>query len=99
MKINLTADQVNAMSDREFLSNFWGDNILTVIDRQQTKPMPMKDFLDHCIACGGNWGGMLLTGIRELYPAVYDAIPDNMGHFAWRGICTTLKLLGVIIED
>lgn len=85
--------------DRNFISKIWSSNVLAIIDQQETASMTMKDFLDHCTACGGNWGGMLLTGIRELYPDVYDAIPDNMGPFAWSGICTTLKLLGVIIED
>ena len=97
--MNYTIDQINAMSDRHFLSYFWGNNILTVIDKQDTKPMPMKNFLDHCTACGGNWGAMLLTGMQELFPDVYAAIPDDMGMFAWRCICTTLSLLGVIIED
>ena len=57
-------------------------------------------FLKHCDACGGNWGGMLLTGIKRLYPAVWDAIPDDMGVFAWNALCNTLLLLGVfVIED
>ena len=80
---------------REFLSSLWGDHVLAVIDQQKSIPMTMKEFLNHCTACGGNWGGMLLTGINKLYPDVYDAIPDDMGPFAWSGICTTLSLLSV----
>jgi hypothetical protein len=38
-----------------------------------------KEFLDHCITCGGNWGAMFLSGIEKLYPCVYKAIPDDMG--------------------
>lgn len=38
-----------------------------------------KEFLDHCITCGGNWGGMFLSGLEKLYPSVYAAIPDDMG--------------------
>ena len=53
------------------------------------------NFLKHCTACGGNWGGMLLTGIKELWPKVWDAIPDDMGSFAWAGIINTLILCGV----
>lgn len=56
---------------------------------------PLKDFLSSCTACGGNWGGMLLTGIKAFYPKVYEAIPDDMGVFAWSCICNTLILLGV----
>lgn len=54
-----------------------------------------KQFLEHCTACGGNWGGMLLTGIRSLYPEVWEAIPDDMGVFAWQCICNVLILCGV----
>ena len=86
---------MNALSCREFVANNWGEDILNVIDKQETSPMTMKDFLSHCTACGGNWGGMLLTGIKQLWPAVWDAIPDEMGHFAWACLCNTLTLLGV----
>lgn len=54
-----------------------------------------ESFLSHCTACGGNWGGMILSGIKELYPKVWDLIPDNMGSHAFSCICNTLILLGV----
>lgn len=91
----MTIAELNALSDREYLAYNWGDKVLTVIDRQNTAPMTMKDFLSHCTACGGNWGGMLLTGIKELWPEVWEAIPDDMGMFAWNCLCNTIKLLGV----
>ena len=53
------------------------------------------EFLKHCTACGGNWGGMLLTGIRKLWPEVYANIPDDMGINVWACICYTLLLCGV----
>ena len=52
-------------------------------------------FLNECTACGGNWGGMLLTGIRKLWPEVYESIPDDMGVFSWACLCYTLLLCGV----
>lgn len=58
--------------------------------------MTVDEFLSHCTACGGNWGGMLLTGIRELWPAVWEAIPEHMGARAFAGIVTTLELCGVV---
>lgn len=76
----------------------WGDDGQRVIEEAE-KVNPFngnsKQFLEHCTACGGNWGGMLLTGIHKLYPAVWDAIPDNMGVFAWACICSVLILCGV----
>lgn len=57
----------------------------------------MDDFLNHCTACGGNWGGMLLSGIKELWPAVWDAIPDHMGVHAFAGILCTLEICGVTV--
>lgn len=88
--------------DRDYIVEIWkdsGEAVLTAIDAQDKTTMTMKDFLSHCTPCGGNWGGMLLTGIQRLWPAVYDAIPDNMGCFAWSGICTTLVLLGVKTDE
>ena len=76
----------------------WGDDSQRVIE-EAAKVNPFngnsKQFLEHCTACGGNWGGMLLTGIHKLYPAVWDAIPDDMGVFAWACICSVLILCGV----
>ena len=91
----MTISELNALNDREYLAFNWGENILTVIDRQNTTPMTMKIFLSHCTACGGDWGGMLLTGIKELFPEVWDAIPDKMGAFAWSCLCITLELLDI----
>ena len=76
----------------------WGEAGKRVIE-EIAKVVPFngdsKKFLDHCTACGGNWGGMLLTGIHALYPAVWNAIPDDMGVFAWACICSVLILCGV----
>lgn len=94
----MTIAELSALSDREFIANQWGNGILEVIDKQNRNPMTMKDFLSHCTACGGNWGGMLLTGIKELWPEVWNAIPDDMGMFAWRCLCDTITILGVIPE-
>ena len=76
----------------------WGETGKAVIVAcPHEKPFndTFKNFLSHCTACGGNWGGMILTGIKELYPKVYDAIPDDMGLYAFKCICSTLLLLGV----
>lgn len=91
----MTAQQLAELSERDFISTIWGNHILSVIDKQTTTPMTMEDFLKHCTPCGGNWGEMLLTGLKKFYPEVYDAIPNEMGMFAWRGICETLYLLDI----
>lgn len=39
--------------------------------------MPMSEFLKHCKACGGNWTGMLLSGIKEINPEYFDKIPED----------------------
>ena len=73
----------------------WGEKVVPEIFSAPKIHMTQKEFLSNCIACGGNWGGMLLTGIRELWPAVYDAIPDDMGCFAFECIADILILCGV----
>ena len=75
------------------------DAVISAIESQKTTPMTMNEFLSHCTACGGNWGGMLLSGINKLYPEVYDAIPDEMGYNAFVCICTILNMLGVTTQE
>lgn len=65
----------------DFITANWGDDGKKVIDtcRDFNLNMTINEFVNkHCTACGGNWGGMFLTGIKKLAPAVYDAIPDDM---------------------
>lgn len=72
-----------------------GEKVIELCAKVQPFNQSFKAFLEHCTACGGNWGGMLLSGVKELYPEVWEAIPDDMGCFAWICICSTLILCGV----
>ena len=77
------------------LINLWGEDgkkVIAACFNSNAKEMTADEFLDHCIACGGNWGGMFLSGIERLYPAVYEAIPDQMGSRAILGILAVLTL-------
>jgi hypothetical protein len=77
------------------LIDLWGEDGKKVIEacfNSNTQEMTTDEFLNHCIACGGNWGGMFLSGIERLYPAVYEAIPDQMGSQAILGILAVLTL-------
>lgn len=83
---------------QDFLVKHWkedGKKVIETIFNENKKNMSMEEFMTYCSACGGNWGGMLLTGVKRLYPKVYEAIPEDMGIFAWNAICYTLLLLGV----
>ena len=82
---------------REFIIKEWEDRgkaIVDYIETLDTSPKPLDKFWEHCTACGGDWGAMILTGIRELYPALWDLIPDHMGIFAFGLLCEVLNLLG-----
>lgn len=89
---------IDQLAGDEFIVALWkedGVKVLEAISAQNIIPMTMPEFLNNCLACGGDWGAMLLTGIKALYPDVYEAIPDDMGHFAFRCICETLELLQI----
>ena len=73
----------------------WGDNVLVAACLTKKEPMTFDQFLDHCTACGGNWGGMILSGVRKLYPEVWEIIPEKMGSRAFITLCNLLILLGV----
>ena len=75
--------------------NAWGDAVVVYAYMAQKTKMSFNDFLNYCTACGGNWGGMLLSGVRRLYPDVWDAIPEDLGVHAWGTICSLLIILGV----
>ena len=88
----------NKIGSKANLLRNWGEDGEKVISACE-KVVPFngtsKQFLDHCIACGGDWSLLLLSGIKELYPEIWDLIPDNMGHFAFESIVDVLILLGV----
>lgn len=87
----------------EMIRNEWGDEVskqvFAAIFNADTHKMEMEEFLKECTCCGGNWGGMLLSGVRRLYPEVWDAIPDNMGVNAWACICAVLTLCKIGVME
>lgn len=91
----------NIEDAQNFLVKEWGDDGKRVIEECLRSRIPMTggDFLDCCVACGGNWSGMLLTGIKELFPRVWDVIPEEMGKHAFACLSYTLKLCGVDFQE
>ena len=82
----------------ETLIKYWGERTaieITLAAHDNYMELDVERFLDNCIACGGNWGGMLLTGIKALWPEVWELIPDNMGIHAFECIVSVLNLCGV----
>lgn len=94
----ITADMIQKAQKR--LIEEWGEDGKRVIEAA-AKVTPFNgdtgDFLNHCVTCGGNWGGMFLSGIKKLFPEVWDAIPMNGddGNTYFFCICYTMILCGV----
>lgn len=86
---------------QNFLVKEWGDDGKRVIEECLRSRIPMTggDFLDCCVACGGDWNGMLLTGIKELFPRVWNAIPEEMGKHSFSCLSYVLKLCGVDFQE
>lgn len=103
--MRFTYDEIKEAQDN--LVRWWGEDGKRVIeaifnmdgDTINVRGMTMKEFLQSCTACGGNWGGMLLSGIKHLFPNVWKAIPENMGDYAWPCICYTLMLCGIDTKE
>ena len=93
--------KAEANPELDFLSEHWGAEVANNVGFAAAHYAPFNDsfdaFLTHCVACGGNWGGMLLSGIRELFPKVWDAIPDDMGHDPFFCLIKVLRLCGVVM--
>lgn len=65
--------------------------------------MTLKEFLNHCTACGGDWVSMLLSGVKECYPDEYvrlksecDELRSNSGASEFAHIC---DFLSTVITD
>lgn len=58
-------------------------------------PMSFNEFLKHCYAQGGDWGGMLLSGIKELYPLIWEMIPEELGIYGVAVIFDLLRILEI----
>ena len=100
---DFTAKEIGELNPTETVIALWKEDGLKVVDEcaefsATHDEMEMSEFLTHCTACGGNWGGMFLTGIKALAPAVWGAIPDDMGVFSFLGISMTMNLMGVHTE-
>ena len=90
----MTTEQI-----RQEIREQWGEQVLTACDNTYPLKMTADDFLECCTACGGDWVGMLLSGIQNLYPEVYEAIPKQLGDYAWQCANDVLILLGIDMES
>lgn len=78
----------------------WGDKVVEEVLKTKRTMMSFNEFLTYfCIASGGDFGKLLLSGVKELYPAVWDAIPDKMGKDCFSTICYLLWCLGVDMSE
>jgi len=84
---------------QDFLVKHWEeDGKAVIVACYHAKPYngTFKQFLhEWCSPCGGNWGAMILNGIHECWPEVWEKIPDNMGIFSWTCLIYVLLLCGV----
>lgn len=96
----LSISQLNQLEKAEYVLATWGIDgyaLLSYIDSTKTnyKKMNFKNFLSYCSPCGGDWGQMVLTGIKRLYPTIYEMIPEDMGIFAFTSLIELLNVLNI----
>ena len=99
----ITADDIRKAE--QHIIDEWGADVGGKVVNEacfyrHTKPFNggTKEFLNHCVCCGGDWGAMFLYGIKSLFPSVYEAIPDDMGatgNEAFINIIYVMMLCGV----
>ena len=88
----------NIIEAQNFLVEQWGEDgkqVIAACLRERPFNNTFGVYLTLCTPCGGNWGGMLLSGIEDMWPCVYKAIPEKMGPYAWQCLCYVLALLDV----
>lgn len=106
MKYNinkLREKRLSELTDEEILVVTWEEKGIEFVNDYYNGELPnldmtSKEFLTYCTACGGDWGSMLLSGIRELLPQVWEEIPIKLGangFMAFTAINIFLRMLGV----
>ena len=99
---NLMIKYQTILNAHKLLLEEWKKNGGRVIEESlkiESWARPAKEFLMECTACGGNWVTMLLSGIKNVWPNVWDAIPAEMGERAWQCVLATLTICGVDLEQ
>lgn len=63
--------------------------------------MKMSEFMKNCTACGGNWGAMLLSGIKRVFPDKYEEVEAhyNSMNFSHGGIKPFVYLCDWLTEN
>lgn len=98
--------EVYAQREKEstnILISEWGEevalNVINIASHEKLDNMTAGEFIaKHCVACGGDWAQMILSGIKDLSPDTYNAIPNKMGRNcfqAFSNLTTLLFFLGV----
>ena len=82
----------------------WGEEIaVAAIVAPNKQAIGLREYLKtYCTMCGGNWGAWFLTGIKELFPQIYEMIPDTMGpdgNTAFGTIFALITILGIDVEN
>ena len=72
-----------------------GEKVIETAFYQERFNGTINEFITHCTTCGGNWNGMLLSGIHKIYPEVWEAIPEHLGKYGFALLTFLLYLLGV----
>lgn len=75
--------------------------------RKNSLDMTFSEFLSNCTACGGNWGAMLLTGIKRVFPDNYEEVEKKYnsmdfsqgGVYPFMFLCEWLTAHGIVFRE
>jgi hypothetical protein len=82
-----------------------GNNVIVAIHEapkyRGDNKLSWDEFLDYCTACGGDWVGMICSGLMKIAPAVWEALPQYLGNpfKAFSTLTNIVYLLGVTVPD
>ena len=82
----------------EFTMRFQDKPVENITEEKEAKPaMTFTEFLNNCIAGGGNWAAMLMSGIKKVFPDKYAEMEDRQ--YTFEELLNIISECGVKVDE
>lgn len=96
--LDFNAKEINTLSPEETLLALWGLDgyaILKYVESIDLKKYDLETFLTQDCISTSDFGQLILSGLKKVFPTVYRMIPEDMSVFAFVALYELLYILNV----